>query len=92
METINVAGIVSQALAMAETKLNEKSASPARGSLRSVQTDLSDSNGVVYPLFVDPDWGVAQGSWNYVDSSYPTTSYWDGQFTQDKTAHVGYSQ
>lgn len=42
-----------------------------------------------YPLFVDPDWSVARASYLYVDSAYPNTPYWNGQYT-DSTVHVGY--
>lgn len=42
-----------------------------------------------YPLFVDPDWSTVRASYLYVDSAYPTTPYWNGQYT-DSTVHVGY--
>jgi hypothetical protein len=42
-----------------------------------------------FPLFVDPDWSVARASYLYVDSAYPGTPYWNGQYT-DSTVHVGY--
>lgn len=42
-----------------------------------------------YPLFVDPDWSTVRASYLYVDSAYPGTSYWNGQYT-DSTVHVGY--
>jgi hypothetical protein len=42
-----------------------------------------------YPLYVDPDWSVVRASYLYVDSAYPGTSYWNGQYT-DSTVHVGY--
>ncbi len=42
-----------------------------------------------YPLFVDPDWSTVRASYLYVDSAYPGTPYWNGQYT-DSTVHVGY--
>ncbi|AJT40904.1 LamG-like jellyroll fold domain-containing protein [Psychromicrobium lacuslunae] len=46
-----------------------------------------------YPLYVDPDWSVARNGYLYVDSGYPSTNYWNGQYpggSTDGTGHVGY--
>lgn len=41
--------------------------------------DLATTPGLVFPVFVDPDWSTgAQHTW-YTDRRYPTTSYLDGQ-------------
>ncbi|MFF2297404.1 hypothetical protein [Arthrobacter sp. NPDC058127] len=44
---------------------------------------------MVFPLYIDPDWSTTRASYLYVDSAYPGTSYWNGQYT-DSTVHVGY--
>lgn len=45
--------------------------------------------GIVYPIYVDPDWTTTRTSYVYVDSGYPSTSYWNGQYTTG-TGHVGF--
>ncbi len=45
--------------------------------------------GLTYPVYVDPDWSFTQPSFVFVDTAYPNTSYWNGNFT-DKRMHVGY--
>ncbi len=45
---------------------------------------------LTYPLYVDPDWTVERNGFIYVDSGYPTSSYWNGALTIDGTMHVGY--
>ena len=50
---------------------------------------ILDTKGLVYPLYVDPDWSATRTSYVYVDSAYPGTSYWNGQYT-DATGHVGF--
>lgn len=51
--------------------------------------EILDTPNMVYPIFVDPDWSTVRTSYVYVDSGYPNTSYWNGQYT-DATGHVGY--
>ena len=41
----------------------------------AARTDLT------YPLYIDPDWSTQRASFVYVDSGFPTTSYWNGQYT-----------
>lgn len=51
------------------------------------------SQNLSYPLYVDPDWSVGRNGYLYVDSGYPSTNYWNGQFSggsTDGTGHVGY--
>lgn len=43
--------------------------------------DVLNRKDLTYPLFIDPDWSTARASYVFVDSAYPTTSYWNGQFT-----------
>ncbi|QCO98457.1 hypothetical protein FCN77_13105 [Arthrobacter sp. 24S4-2] len=65
------------------------------GTENGKQTQVLGMNEILntpnlhYPLFVDPDWSVGRASYLYVDSAYPNTSYWNGQYT-DSTVHVGY--
>ncbi|MFF1831177.1 LamG-like jellyroll fold domain-containing protein [Paenarthrobacter sp. NPDC058040] len=42
-----------------------------------------------YPIYVDPPWNTPRTSYVFVDTAYPNTSYWNGQFT-DQTMNVGY--
>ena len=51
--------------------------------------EILNTPNLRYPLYVDPDWSVTRASYLYVDSAYPGTSYWNGQYT-DSTVHVGY--
>ncbi|WP_104086309.1 LamG-like jellyroll fold domain-containing protein [Arthrobacter sp. GMC3] len=51
--------------------------------------EILSSPDLVFPIYVDPDWSTARVSYLYVDSGYPNTSYWNGQYT-DTTGHVGY--
>ncbi|HEX2903362.1 MAG TPA: hypothetical protein VHO01_07875 [Jatrophihabitans sp.] len=48
--------------------------------------------GVVYPVYVDPPAAFEGDKINYTftDSTYPTTSYWNGSGASDAYAHVGY--
>jgi len=50
---------------------------------------ILNAPGIVYPIFVDPDWSTTRTSYVYVDSGYPDVSYWNGQYT-DSTGHVGF--
>lgn len=54
---------------------------------------LNASKAPTYPIYVDPDWSVGKNGYLYVDSGYPSTNYWNGQYTggsTDGTGHVGY--
>jgi hypothetical protein len=65
------------------------------GSENGKQTQVLGMNEIFslpnlhYPLYVDPDWSTVRASYLYVDSAYPGTPYWNGQYT-DSTVHVGY--
>jgi len=47
------------------------------------------AQGLTYPVYVDPDWTFSSPDWLYVDTAFPTTSYWNGQFAGAE-GHVGY--
>ncbi|MFE4542362.1 hypothetical protein [Arthrobacter sp. NPDC056727] len=65
------------------------------GNENGRQTQIFGMQGILnaphitYPIYVDPDWDVDRTSYVYVDSYWPTTSYWNGQYT-DASVHVGY--
>ncbi|MDQ2837153.1 MAG: hypothetical protein M3Y42_03670 [Actinomycetota bacterium] len=66
-------------------------ASTASASAMTVDAAAPASQpAVVYPAYVDPDW--TGGVWHrtFVDSSYPTTSYFNGAGASDGYQHVGY--
>ncbi|WP_306910976.1 hypothetical protein [Arthrobacter sp. B3I9] len=42
-------------------------------------SDILSRKDLTYPLYIDPDWSTARASYVFVDSAYPTTSYWNGQ-------------
>lgn len=44
---------------------------------------------ITYPIYVDPEWNSNRVSYLYVDSYWPTTSYWNGNYT-DASVHVGF--
>jgi len=46
--------------------------------------------GATYPVYIDPPVDTSKVSYTYVDSAYPTTSYWNGSGAPDSYAHVGY--
>jgi hypothetical protein len=48
--------------------------------------------GVTFPLYVDPDWTGSTLNRAYVDSAYPTQSYWNDAGGSDAWQHVGYVQ
>ncbi len=52
-------------------------------------SEILDTPGVQYPLYIDPLWHQGRTSYVFVDTAYPNTSYWNGQFT-DSTVNVGY--
>jgi hypothetical protein len=45
--------------------------------------------GTTYPIYVDPEWSASRLSYLYVDSSFPNTSYWNGQYS-DGVPQVGF--
>jgi hypothetical protein len=48
---------------------------------------------LTYPVYVDPDWTSWTGGTanrTFVDSAYPTQSYWGGAGASDGCQHVGY--
>jgi hypothetical protein len=44
--------------------------------------DLTTAKDLTYPLYVDPDWSAVRASYVFVDSAFPNTSYWNGQYTE----------
>ncbi|MDR6623482.1 LamG-like jellyroll fold domain-containing protein [Sinomonas atrocyanea] len=52
---------------------------------------IVNAPNLAFPVYIDPDWytDTHSGHYTYTDSAWPTTSYWDGQYT-DSTVHVGY--
>ncbi|BCW82848.1 hypothetical protein NicSoilE8_05210 [Arthrobacter sp. NicSoilE8] len=52
-------------------------------------SEILDTPGLQYPLYIDPLWHQDRTSYVFVDTAYPNTSYWNGQFT-DSTVNVGY--
>ncbi|WP_442544640.1 hypothetical protein ACSBOX_02445 [Arthrobacter sp. KN11-1C] len=51
--------------------------------------EILGANNVQFPIYVDPEWSAGSWAYLYVDSAYPSTSYWNGRYT-DSTTHVGY--
>ncbi|MFK0073564.1 LamG-like jellyroll fold domain-containing protein [Arthrobacter woluwensis] len=45
---------------------------------------------LTFPVFVDPDWTTNRDGYTYVDSFWPTMSYWNGGGGSDGSVHVGY--
>lgn len=52
-------------------------------------SDALNRKDLTYPLYIDPDWSTARASYVFVDSAYPTSSYWNGQIT-DGNLNLGY--
>jgi hypothetical protein len=52
-------------------------------------SEILKAPNLTYPLYVDPNWSTSRTAYLYVDSAWPTTSYWNGQYT-DSSVHVGY--
>lgn len=50
---------------------------------------LTTVKDLTYPLYVDPDWSTVRASYVFVDSAFPSTSYWNGQYT-DGYVNVGF--
>lgn len=46
--------------------------------------------GVAYPVYVDPDWTGGVLARTFVDSAYPSVSYYNGSGASDAYQHVGY--
>lgn len=53
-------------------------------------TAVTARNDLTYPLYIDPDWSTVRASFVYVDSAFPSTSYWNGQNTAEGNVHVGF--
>lgn len=66
------------ATAVTETQLTVNAAAAA-------QTD-----GVTYPVYVDPSWTGTTTGWAFVDQTYPNTAYWKDSGASDPGQHVGY--
>lgn len=47
------------------------------------------TDGLTFPVYVDPDWSTTRASYVFVDTAYPNYSYWNGNLT-DGRMHVGY--
>lgn len=45
-------------------------------------SEVAAAKDVIYPVYVDPDWSTVRASYVYVDSGFPNTSYWNGQYTE----------
>jgi hypothetical protein len=45
---------------------------------------------VEYPVYVDPDWTGGLEAFSDVDKGHPTTSYWEGQNTQNGDLGTGF--
>ncbi len=50
---------------------------------------ILDTDGLTFPVYVDPDWSFTQPSYVFVDTAYPNVSYWNGNHTNG-LMHVGY--
>ena len=51
---------------------------------------IVNAKRLTFPVFVDPDWNTGEASYSYVDSHWPSISYWNGAGGSDGTVHVGY--
>ncbi|QTF73191.1 DNRLRE domain-containing protein [Arthrobacter woluwensis] len=45
---------------------------------------------LTFPVFVDPEWTSTNPGFTYIDSAWPTMSYWNGAGGMDGSVHVGY--
>lgn len=45
---------------------------------------VGDPKGLSFPLYIDPDFTNSRRDYLYVDSAFPNTSYWNGQYTDGK--------
>jgi hypothetical protein len=52
-------------------------------------TAVTARTDLTYPIYIDPDWSTLRASYMYIDSAFPNTSYWNGQYT-DSSMHVGF--
>lgn len=52
-------------------------------------TAVTARTDLTYPIYIDPDWSTLRASYLYIDSAFPNTSYWNGQYT-DSSVHVGF--
>lgn len=51
--------------------------------------EILGTEGLQFPVYVDPDWHVQRAKFVFVDTAYPETSYWMGNLTNGQM-HVGY--
>jgi hypothetical protein len=66
---------------------------PVSGTVSDTQVTIdaavpAQKPGVTYPVYVDPSWAGHATGWAMVDSTYPTTPYWEGSATTAQ--HVGH--
>lgn len=50
---------------------------------------IGDAKGLAFPVYIDPTFNPQRRDFLYIDSAFPTTPYWDGQYT-DGSVHVGF--
>ncbi|MFJ3958068.1 LamG-like jellyroll fold domain-containing protein [Arthrobacter sp. NPDC090010] len=48
------------------------------------------AKNLTFPVFVDPDWTATDPGYTYVDSNWPSMSYWKGSGGSDDSVHVGF--
>lgn len=55
--------------------------------------EILQTDGLQYPVYIDPDWTFTTPTWLFTDSAYPTVSYWNGTNTDGTSqVQVGYLQ
>ncbi len=65
----------------------ENSAGEVHEKLR--MSDVLSRKDLTFPLYIDPDWSTTRASYVFVDSAFPTTSYWNGNIAGG-TLNVGF--
>lgn len=50
---------------------------------------LGEAKGLAFPVYIDPIYTNQRHDFVYIDSAFPATAYWDGQYT-DASVHVGF--
>lgn len=53
-------------------------------------SSAAQTDGVTYPVYVDPSWTGTTTGWAFVDQTYPNTAYWKDSGASDPGQHVGY--